>query len=126
MDTALLCRKADRLIACAIGMTVEEVHCLYALAATAPACVKVLSDSLGISAPRTSKVLRALERRGYVVRTLHSEDRRMEQILLTPSGRETAKKIMTLSRDVGEKLLGKDPSDENTFSADHDLFHYSR
>jgi DNA-binding MarR family transcriptional regulator len=126
MDTALLCRKADRRIADAVGMTVEEVHCLYAVATSMPSCVKILSDDLGLSAPRTSKVLRSLERRGYVVRLLHAEDRRMELIQLTPSGEEVAKRIIVLSKQVGDKLFKKEAVDEETLSSDHALFHYSR
>ena len=125
METALLCRKADRKIAFAAGMTVEEVHCLYSVAMNSPSCVKVLSDDLGLNAPRTSKVLRSLEQRGYVVRVLHAEDRRMEQVLLTPAGTAAAKTIVRLSREIGEKILRKETVEASDSIPDQDGFRFS-
>jgi DNA-binding MarR family transcriptional regulator len=125
MDAALMCRKMDRRIANAVGMTVDEVHCLYALATSSPSCVKVLSDVLGLSPPRTSKVLRSLEQRGYVVRTLHAEDRRMEQILLTPAGTDAAEHIVRLSNETGYRLYRKEEGNEGSPPSDADVSLFS-
>jgi DNA-binding MarR family transcriptional regulator len=101
----LLCRKIDRQLASSTSLPVDEFHCLTMLYLERPACVKKLNELLGLSATRTSKILRTLERRGYVVRSLHLQDRRMEQVTLTEEGQRAAENVLSASGETVRQLV---------------------
>ena len=101
----LQCRKVDKELSAAVSLTIDELHCLSVLFLEQPECVKELNELLGLSATRTSKILLALERRGYLVRTLHRLDRRREQVTLTPDGVRVAENVLSLSGRVGRKVF---------------------
>ncbi len=103
---SLLCRKADRVIAQSVGLSVDEMHCLNLLNSEKPTCVKNIIDLLGVSSTRTSKILRSLEHQGFVTRTLLESDRRMEQISLTAKGLEATRRLLALSSEIGSQIIG--------------------
>ncbi len=103
---SLLCRKADRLIAQSIGLSVDEMHCVYLLNSEKPTCVKYLIELLGVSSTRTSKILRSLEQQGCVTRTLLQSDRRMEQVTLTSKGLEVTRRLLSISSELGRQIVG--------------------
>jgi DNA-binding MarR family transcriptional regulator len=107
----LLCRKIDKQLATSASLSVDELHCLGVLYLERPSCVKKLNELLGHSAPRTSKILRSLERRGYVVRSLHLIDRRMEQVSLTEDGQRAAETVLSVSSDAVRKLFSLHPEE---------------
>ena len=100
----LQCRKVDKELSAAVSLTIDELHCLSVLYLEQPECVKELNELLGLNGTRTSKILRTLERKGYVVRTLHQVDHRMEQVTLTADGVQVAEKLLSLSGRVGRRL----------------------
>ena len=102
---SLLCRKADRMIAQSVGLSVDEMHCLNLLNSEKPTCVKKLVDLLGVSSTRTSKILRSLEQQGFVTRSILESDRRMEQISLTTEGLEVTRKLLALSSEIGSQII---------------------
>jgi len=59
-----------------------------------------LSDEAGVAAPTTLSALRAMERRGYVVRRSVEGDRRKRKVFLTPRGRALEAKLVPLAKDV--------------------------
>jgi DNA-binding MarR family transcriptional regulator len=107
----LLCRKIDKELATSASLSVDELHCLSVLYLEKPSCVKKLNELLGHSAPRISKILRSLERRGYVVRSLHLIDRRMEQVTLTEDGQRAAESVLSVSSDAVRKLFASHPEE---------------
>ncbi len=102
---SLLCRKADRMIAQSVGLSVDEMHCLNLLSSEKPTCVKNLIEQLGVSSTRTSKILRSLEERGFVTRAALESDRRMENISLTSKGTEITRKCLVLSSEIGSQII---------------------
>jgi DNA-binding MarR family transcriptional regulator len=59
-----------------------------------------LSDEAGVAAPTTLSALRAMERRGYVVRRSVEGDRRKRKVFLTARGRALEAKLVPLAKDV--------------------------
>lgn len=107
---SLLCRKADRVIAQSVGLSVDEMHCLNLLSSETPTSVKNLIDLVGVSSTRISKILRSLEQHGFVTRTMLESDRRMEQISLTAKGIEVTRKCLALSSEIGSQIIGSTTS----------------
>ncbi|MEK6569961.1 MAG: transcriptional regulator [Bacteroidota bacterium] len=107
----LLCRKVDKELALSAGFSVDELHCLGVLYLERPSCVKKLSQFLGLSATRTSKILRSLEQKGYVARALQLTDRRKEQVTLTREGMEAAENVLSISSEVGKKVCSSIPAE---------------
>jgi DNA-binding MarR family transcriptional regulator len=101
----LLCRRIDRQLATSASLSVDELHCLGVLYLERPNCVKKLNELLGLTATRTSKILRSLEGRGFVIRSLHLVDRRMEQITLTEEGQRAAENVLSISSETVKKLF---------------------
>ncbi|MGA2624277.1 MAG: MarR family winged helix-turn-helix transcriptional regulator [Bacteroidota bacterium] len=100
----LRCREIDKHLSDKTELTVDEMHCLGVLFLERPSCVKNLSEFLGLSPTRTSKILLSLERRGSVTRTHDSADHRKEQISLTDEGKTVAEKILSLYTEIGNAL----------------------
>ena len=100
----LRCREIDKHLSDKTELTVDEMHCLGVLFLERPSCVKNLSEFLGLSPTRTSKILLSLERRGSVTRTHDSADHRKEQISLTDEGKTVAEKIPSLYTEIGNAL----------------------
>jgi DNA-binding MarR family transcriptional regulator len=111
LELTLLCRKIDRQLATSTSLSVDELHCLSVLYLERPTCVKKLNELLGLSGTRTSKILRTLERRGYVVRSLHLQDRRMEQVTLTEEGQRVAENVLSVSGETVRKLAVAHPEE---------------
>jgi DNA-binding MarR family transcriptional regulator len=99
------CRGIDKYISSRAQLTIDELHCLSVLFSEHPSSVKRLSELINVSSTRTSKILKDLERRGYVSRTPDAEDRRKEQVLLTETGSSTVRRILSFYTEVGSELL---------------------
>lgn len=99
------CRVIDKHVSSSAGLTVDEMHCLSVLFSEHPASVKKLSELINVSSTRVSKILRDLEERGLVSRTLDSADHRKEHVVLTDSGAQVVEKILLKYTEIGSKLL---------------------
>jgi DNA-binding MarR family transcriptional regulator len=100
------CRGIDKYVSSSAGLTIDEMHCLSALLFEQPPSVKRLSELINVNPTRASKLLKELELRGFVSRTLQTADRRREQVALTESGTKAARAILSLFAEVGNELLG--------------------
>ena len=67
-----------------------------------PSSVKELSRSLGVNASQTSRILRSLEEKGLISRSLNTADRRVEDVSLTPRGIRVAEKLLEHAESVME------------------------
>ncbi len=102
----LRCHKMEKSLAAFAGLSVDEFHCLIQLRLHAPCCVKTLCELTGIHATRASKLLSALEKRGYLVRSLGVEDKRKESLTLTNAGAGVARSLLESCALAGRDILG--------------------
>jgi DNA-binding MarR family transcriptional regulator len=82
------------------------MHCLSALFSERPPSVKRLSEIINVPPSRASRLLRALEEKHLLARSMHPEDRRKEQVTLTDAGVRSAHAVISLFAEVGGELLG--------------------
>lgn len=99
------CRGIDKYVSSRAELTVDEMHCLSVLYADHPPSVKRLSELINVSSTRASKILKDLEGREYVSRTLDADDRRKEQVVLTERGNGAVEKVIALYTEIGSELL---------------------
>ena len=99
------CRGIDKYVSSRAALTIDEMHCLSALFSDHPSSVKRLSELINVSSTRASKILKDLELRGFVSRTLDAADRRKENVVLTESGTHVIQEILSLYNEVGSELL---------------------
>ncbi len=102
----LQCHKLEKIVAASAGLTVYEFHCLSQLYVHAPCCVKTLCELTGIHPTRASRLLGALERKGYLLRSLGTEDKRKESLTLTDAGVEVARGLLESCAFARRKLQG--------------------
>jgi len=105
------CRGIDKLVSASVGLSIDEVHCLSVLFSEKPSCVKTLSELISVSATRASKILRDLELRGFLLRTLDVSDHRKEHVVLTDNGKQTVERLISLYYEIGSRLLGSSPGE---------------
>lgn len=71
-----------------------------------------IAKSTGMSKPSMSRMLNSLEKKGYVKRQIHSEDRRVVCVKLTSRGKkalqQTKQKFTTFITDVFEEMGSED------------------
>lgn len=91
---SLVTQKISRCLASDAGLTVNEFHCMMQLHLEKPCCVRKLTQILGIGATSTSKLLRSVDKKGWITRTLDEKDRRMERVALTDQGADVIQRIM--------------------------------
>ena len=99
------CRGIDKYVSSRAELTIDEMHCLSVLFSDHPSSVKRLSELINASSTRTSKILKDLEMRGLVSRTLDTSDRRKEIVVLTDEGANVIQNILSLYDEVGSELL---------------------
>lgn len=102
----LVCHKLEKDLAASAGLTVYEFHCLSQLYVHAPCCVKTLCQLTGIHPTRASRLLSALERKGYLVRSLGTEDKRKESLTLTDAGIVVARGLLESCAFARRNLQG--------------------
>ena len=99
------CRGIDKYVSSRAELTIDEMHCLSVLYSDHPPSVKRLSELINVSSTRASKILKDLEDREFVTRTLDADDRRKEQVVLTESGEKEVLKLVSLYTEIGSELL---------------------
>jgi DNA-binding MarR family transcriptional regulator len=102
LDLVLFCRKSCKELARWSELTVEEFLCLGLLYVHPPSSVKELSRSLGVNASQTSRILRTLEEKGLISRSLNVADRRVEDVELTARGLRVVEKLLDHAETVAE------------------------
>ncbi len=102
----LQCHRLEKGLASSAGLSVDEFHCLSQLFVHAPCCVKALCELTGIHPTRASRLLSALERKGYLLRTLGVEDKRKESLTLTEAGMVLARHLLESCADARRTLQG--------------------
>lgn len=74
-----------------------------------------LSDQAGVMEPTTFAAIKAMVRRGYIVRTRRADNKRNIYIHLTPKGRALKDKLVPLAEEVNRiGIQGIEPADVAT------------
>jgi DNA-binding MarR family transcriptional regulator len=107
----LVTQKIARCLASDVGLTVNEFHSMMQLHLEKPCCVRQLTEILGIGATSTSKLLRSLDKKGWITRNLDPNDRRMERVALTSQGTEVIERIMQAADAASLALIEQLPLD---------------
>jgi DNA-binding MarR family transcriptional regulator len=105
----LKCHQLEKRLAAAAGLTVDEFHSLSQLYAHSPCCVKTLCALTGIRRTQASRLLRSLEKRGLILRSLGDEDKRTELLTLTPAGVGVARDLLHACAMSAPRLAGELP-----------------
>ena len=101
----LRCHKLEKGLAASAGLTVDEFHCLSQLFVHAPCRVKDLCELTGLHPTRVSRILSTLETKGYLTRSLGTEDRRTELLALTQRGMGAARSVLQSCALSGRSLI---------------------
>jgi MarR family 2-MHQ and catechol resistance regulon transcriptional repressor len=83
----------DRDQICCFDISVPQCYGLEALVRHGPLTLGELADRLYLEKSTASRVVDALERKGYVTRAPHPGDRRALQLKVTPAGRRLVERI---------------------------------
>ncbi len=82
------------------------MHCLCVLSCERPPSIKRLYELINVTPSRASKILKQLELRGLVSRSIDSTDHRKGQVVLTAAGDEIVGMILTHFSELGSEFLG--------------------
>ncbi|ASK18518.1 MarR family winged helix-turn-helix transcriptional regulator [Halomonas sp. N3-2A] len=83
----------DRESICCHNVSVAQCYALETLVKLGPLRLKSLADQMCLDKSTTSRVVDALLRKGYALKTLDPLDQRAVQLSLTPEGQELYKTI---------------------------------
>jgi DNA-binding MarR family transcriptional regulator len=101
----------DRDQICCFDVSVSQCYGLEALVREGPLTLGELADRLYLEKSTASRVVDALERKGYVARAPHPGDGRALRLTATPSGRRLVKKIRaSLIEDARAVLADLSPA----------------
>jgi DNA-binding MarR family transcriptional regulator len=96
---------------CCFDVSVPQCYGLEALVRDGPLTLGELADRLYLEKSTASRVVDALERKGYVARGPHPGDGRALRLTATPSGRRLVKKIRaSLINDAKAVLADLSPA----------------
>jgi len=95
----------DRDTICCHDISVTQCYALEALVTSGPRTLNELAAQLYLDKSTASRVVSTLERKGYITRQTHPEDRRAILIDVTASGRKLCSTIQAELIDETRKLL---------------------
>jgi DNA-binding MarR family transcriptional regulator len=101
---ALQCHKLESDLALSARLTVNELNCLLQIHIERPCCIGMLTTLLGIGGTSTSKLLRSLDRRKLISRTLAQNDRRQETVRLTADGLVVVRRVLDRAGAILEEM----------------------
>ncbi|KVC52961.1 MarR family transcriptional regulator [Burkholderia stagnalis] len=91
----------------ALGMPFSQGRALVHLARGEAVSCQALARSLGCGAGRMSRLVDDLEKRAWVVRRRHDDDRRTLDLALTPAGLALAERIPAVLAEVRRGVLNR-------------------
>lgn len=108
------CYSLEEDIAHSVGLSVHEIHCLTELFVEKPCCVRKLVELLDLPSTSVSKLLRSLDRGGYISRSLDEADRRLERVALTDEGFRMMERILSMVNEYADTILKDLPPEKGT------------
>lgn len=101
----------DRDKICCHDISVTQCYALDALVRSGPRTLNELAAALYLDKSTTSRVVTTLQRKGYVTRQTHPEDRRAVLVALTPAGEALHHRIQKdLVEETRELLKDFEPA----------------
>jgi MarR family transcriptional regulator, 2-MHQ and catechol-resistance regulon repressor len=97
----------DRELICCHDLSVTQCHALEAVVDAGPISMNDLAARLYLDKSTTSRVVDALERKGYAERGANPADRRALRIRCTPAGEEIASRIRRAILQDEKRLLSE-------------------
>lgn len=88
------------------NLTAGELFCLISLIIDKPRCIKELSEKTGIRSTTTSKLLKSLEQRFIIKRELDANDKRIEKVFLTQTGKDFTRKLISFYNNKFSQVTG--------------------
>ena len=86
-------------------VTLNEAFILYSLYNKKTSCASYLSNQIGLSNSRTSRILENLEIKKYIIRRIGKPDKRKMIFSLTDKGREKIKEIQSKENKYTEFII---------------------
>src|SRR6266700_778442 len=94
------------------SLSLSEMFALMALSAEAPMSQQVLAEQLHLEKSTVSRLVKHLERRGWVRRVRDLHDTRMFRLQLSEAGHEQASRLVKSLAERHERLLAALKPDE--------------
>jgi len=107
-----VCRTKEVFFCDSINITPVEFRCLRYLLKATFAQLKELASNMDLTPSRVTSLLNSLEKKGYIIREIDKEDRRIIKVALTSIGRDFAKNIQDKYVKFHEDILSS-IDDEN-------------
>jgi DNA-binding MarR family transcriptional regulator len=107
------CQRKEGEMCDQLGLTASQFACLLAIPETGALNVQQISEAMGLSQSRTSRVVEALVREGLCDRQTMADDRRQQHLTLTSVGREKWYKAHKLLLECEQKLLSQLSADRS-------------
>ena len=99
---------------CGQAVTVAEAHALMELSNRQSLSQNELSTRLSLEKSTVSRLVKILERRGWLQRSRSEADRRVMQLTLTDAGQRAADQLATARRKKFERILSAIPKEQQT------------
>lgn len=99
------CQEEEERLASRFHASVPEFRTLWMFRHEQQLTVKALLAGMSVSGSRLSRILESLEEKGYVRRSIDSEDRRSIDVCLTPKGAVFVRTLEEQYLRIHEKLL---------------------
>ncbi|MEM6251586.1 MAG: MarR family transcriptional regulator [Cyanobacteria bacterium P01_D01_bin.156] len=103
---------------CGQTVTVAEAHALMELSNGQLLSQNELSTRLSLEKSTVSRLVKILERRGWLQRSRSEADRRVIQLTLTKSGQKAAGQLATARREKFDRILSAIPKEQQTVVLD--------
>jgi DNA-binding MarR family transcriptional regulator len=110
-DLVRLYQFRDRNLICCHDVSVTQCYALETLARGGPTTLGSLASKLMLDKSTTSRVVEALERKGYVKRTQHPDDARSIRLTATSKGRSLQESIRRNLIEEERAIIGDLPED---------------
>jgi DNA-binding MarR family transcriptional regulator len=101
-----LCQFRNRDKICCFDVSVAQCHALEALVAGGPLTLGELAEHLYVDKSTASRIVDALERKGYLARAVHPVDARALRLSVTSGGRRLVKRIRASLVEEAKAVLG--------------------
>jgi DNA-binding MarR family transcriptional regulator len=108
----------DRNLICCHDISVTQCYALDALARSGPTTLSSLAALLMLDKSTASRVIEALERKGYVKRSTHPEDARAVQLSATARGRALHETIRRNLVEEERAIIANLPADVRRATVD--------
>jgi DNA-binding MarR family transcriptional regulator len=95
-----------------ISISLSEGFALMALATAAPMSQQALAEQLHLDKSTVSRLVKSLEKKGWIKRVRDLNDTRVFQVHLSKEGRETAARLLKEMTQRHERLLAELKPDE--------------